>query len=308
MNTKLNVKGYLNVGDNHQLYYWTQGNPNGKPVLYIHGGPGSGTDEGCLKYFDLETTWIILLDQRGCGKSKTNDIFYENNTDKLVSDFEILRQKLNIKNWTLFGGSWGSALALVYAIKHPQVVDKIFLRALFLAREKDWSEALMGLGKMFYPYEHQRFMDSIPKAYQNSYEQIVNYCYDQFQNGDESTKEKLAKAWVDWESTLLSPINKIHSTATDFKLVEKLALLECHYAVNKSFLDENFILDNISVLKNKSIYLAHGRFDLICPLYQPLALKQAFPELQLYVTNNAGHSGSDANNLATIKHLLKTYL
>lgn len=309
MNTSPKQSGYLKVGNGHEVYFWTAGNPQGKSALYVHGGPGSGTDAGCLKYFDLDTTYVIFLDQRGCGQSKAVNPLLHNTTQDLVGDLEALRQHLKLERWTLFGGSWGSTLALVYAITHPQVVEQVFLRALFLGREQDWAEMLLGLGKLFYPYEHQTLLKAIPQACRTDFTKFTNYFYEVLQGNDSALKTQLANAWVKWENTLLSPISYVKDEkAEDANFTFKLALLECHYAKHHSFLKPNFILENVAVLKDKPVHLIHGRFDLVCPLSQALELKRALPTLNLYVTNNAGHSGSDPNNLTTIKHLLKTQL
>ena len=279
----------LEVGEPHCLYVEESGNPLGIPVIYLHGGPGSGCEAFQRRFFNPEIYRIILFDQRGCGRSTPHASLESNTTWDLVEDIETLRQHLNIEEWILFGGSWGSTLALAYAERHPQRVTAMVLRGIFLGRARDvhWFYQ-QGTSRLF-PEYWQDFIEPIPEPERDH---MIQAYYRYLTSDDESVRIKAARAWSLWEgrtANLLLNDDVIHHFG-DPKAALSIARIECHYFVNDCFLSANQLINQADKLAHIPGTIVHGRYDVICPVEQAFELHQAWPASQLKVIPDAGHS------------------
>lgn len=291
----------LEVGDGHQVYVEQCGNPQGQAVLFIHGGPGGGCSETDRRFFDPEKYHIILFDQRGCGRSKPHGSLEKNETKYLVADIEMIRTKLNVDSWHVFGGSWGSTLSLVYAQTHPENVKSLVLRGIFLARPKDTDWAFSGGGatRMFPDY-WQAYLDTLPKGQTDT---SIKAAYEIMIGEDKELALKIAKAWAKWEircCTLL-PNEAFVADKTDDESSWSLARHEAHYMVNDCFLTENQILANCDKIAHIPTTIVHGRYDVVCPFDNAWILHQQLPKSELVISENAGHASVE---LATKHNLL----
>lgn len=287
-------EGFLKVSDLHTLYFEEAGNPQGRPVVFLHGGPGGGLLPNYRRYFNPQKWRIILFDQRGCGKSIPFAEIKENTTWDLVRDIELLRHHLNISTWAVFGGSWGSTLALTYAISHSDKVSALFLRGIFLLRKKeiDWFYQ-DGCSKLF-PDLFKEYAAPIPK--EERHDMIAAY-YKQLTSEDKEMRKKAAIAWSVWEGMtsklIVDQSAKERFAADDF--AEAFARIECHYFINKGFFPEdNYLLNNVSKIKSIKTVIVQGRYDVVCPTESAWDLHQALPNSQLFIINDAGHSLSEA--------------
>jgi proline iminopeptidase len=288
--------GFLKVSDLHELYYEECGNPKGKPVVFIHGGPGGGTGPMDRRYFHPEKYRIILLDQRGSGKSKPMASLEDNTTWHLVEDIEKLRTHLGIEKWLVFGGSWGSTLALTYAITHPTRVTGLVLRGIFLLRKKeiDWYYE-NGLGaSAIYPDVWEQFRDHIPE---NERGNMVKAYYSRLTHSDPQVQMAAAKPWTTWEmatSRLFTPPEVIKNSVTDDFAI-KFARIECHYFINKGFFKtDNWIIENIDKIRHIPTTITQGRYDVVCPAMSAWDLHKAWPESKLTIIPDSGHSSREA--------------
>ncbi|WP_100658653.1 prolyl aminopeptidase [Alteromonas flava] len=285
----------LDVGDEHTLFVEMSGNPNGIPVLFIHGGPGAGLNPIYRRFFNPEHYHIIGFDQRGCGKSVPFAALHANTTDHLVADIEQIRQFLGISSWLVFGGSWGSTLALVYSIRFPQHVSGLILRGTFLARQQDidWFLRPDCGAASVYPEAYAEFAK--PVDFAATSEDICNRYYSIFNTADEVTQAHALQAWYSWEeriSKLVLPYPNV-LVHQHFHLVKSLALLECHYLKHQCFIPENYILDNIANIAHIPATIIHGRYDMICKAEAAYALHQQWENSQLLYVPDAGHSTSE---------------
>lgn len=288
------VQHSLYVDDTHTLHVEECGSPNAIPVLFVHGGPGAGTEAYHRRFFNPDKYRIVLFDQRGCGKSTPHASLKNNTTQHLVSDIEHIRQKLGIEQWIVFGGSWGSTLALVYAQAHPDRVKALVLRGIFLCRKKeiDWFYELGGASKI-YPDYWQDFIAPVPEGKRND---IVNTYYQIFTGSNEIARLAAAKAWSIWEgktATLTAKKEVIdHFSHTHTAL--SVALIECHYFVNNAFLEPDQIIRNVDVIRHIPAYIVQGRYDMICPMESAWELHQAWPEAEFNIIPEAGHAAAEA--------------
>jgi len=291
----------LNVGDGHQLYIEQCGNPKGQPVLFIHGGPGAGCSITDRRFFDPEKYHIILFDQRGCGRSTPHGSLKSNETTILVDDIEKIRQHLAINKWHVFGGSWGSTLALVYAQTHPTFVASLVLRGIFLARPKDTQWAFSGGGstRIFADY-WQEYLDALPDGENQT---GVKAAYEIMIGEDKIAAEKVAQAWAKWEirCCTLEPNEEFVTALTGDDSCWTLARHEAHYMAHDCFLTENQILANCTAIANIPTIIVHGRYDIICPFDNALLLHQALPKSELVISKTAGHASIEPE---TTHHLL----
>lgn len=285
--------GFLSVSERHTLYYEQVGNPAGKPVVFLHGGPGGGVIPDYRRYFDPKKWHVILFDQRGCGQSQPFADIEENTTWDLVADIEKLRTHLALPRWAVFGGSWGSTLALTYAITHPGMCTDLFLRGIFLLRKKeiDWFYQ-EGCSRLF-PDLWQSYLEPIPESERDD---LVAAYYRRLTSTDAATRQRAAKAWSVWEGStsklLFDPASAGKFGNDEF--ADAFARIECHYFTNRGFLpDDNFLLDNAEVLKNIRAVIVHGRYDVICPVENAWQLHQALPQSVLHIIADAGHSLSE---------------
>lgn len=279
----------LDVDQTHSIYVEECGNPNGEPIVFLHGGPGAGCGKKARRFFDPEYYHIILFDQRGCGRSKPF-VYLENNTIfDLVEDMEKIRKNIGIEKWTLFGGSFGSTLSLVYAMHYPKRVKKLILQGIFLAVQDDLEWFFQkGLSEI-YPAEFKILKDFIPIEEQGN---IIKAYYDRIQQkDDEELRNKASKLWSDFElrvmeSEMSSPLNP-EIMPHDISL----AVLETHYFENKMhWSDDNYILNNAYKIKHIPCSIAHGRFDLNCRLVSAYKLAEHLENCELVVVEGAGHS------------------
>jgi proline iminopeptidase len=285
--------GFLKVSDLHTLYFEEAGNPKGKPVVFLHGGPGGGIISNYRRYFNPEKWRIILMDQRGCGKSTPFAELKENTTWDLVADIEALRNYLSINRWAVFGGSWGSTLALAYAIKHPLPCTELFLRGIFLLRKKeiDWFYQ-EGCSKI-YPDAWEGYVAPIPKDERHNF---VEAYHKRLTSDDIKIRKEAAKAWSIWEGSTskLIPDTDIVARFGEDEFADAFARIECHYFINKGFFTEdNFLLNNIDKIRQIPTVIVQGRYDVVCPADSAWDLHRAFPEAEFHLIADAGHSLSE---------------
>ncbi len=286
------VRHTLRVDNTHQLYVEESGNPQGIPVVFLHGGPGAGSEPFQRRFFDPQRYRIVLFDQRGCGQSTPHAELADNNTENLVADIERIRNHLGIERWLVFGGSWGSTLGLVYAEAHPECVMGLVLRGIFLCRPRDINWFYQDGASFLYPDYWADYLAPIPPAERGS---MVDAYYERLTGEDEVTRMAAAKAWSLWEgrtATLLPRQSVIEHFANPFTALS-LARIECHYFINNSFLEPDQILARADRLKGIPGVIIHGRYDVVCPVEQAFALHQAWPEAQLEVIADAGHSATE---------------
>ena len=288
----------FSVSDLHTIYVEQCGNPNGQPILFIHGGPGGGTDPIHRCFFNPEYYHIILVDQRGCGKSTPFAELCDNNTANLITDFELIRQKLDISQWILFGGSWGSTLALAYAQAHPQSVSTLILRGIYLASERQSQWLFGGHGANYiFPDYWEPFRDHIAPDKRNN---MLQAYYELLTNEDESIRVAAATLWSQWEISI-STLQYNPEAVTEFNSNPRgvsMATLECHYMLNQCFLEPEQLINNMHKIAHIPGYIVHGRYDMVCTAASAWQLHQAWPQSQLHYVTHAGHSLTDPD-LAT---------
>lgn len=279
----------IEVAQPHELYVEECGNPNGTPVIFLHGGPGSGCSAYHRRFFDPEFYRIILFDQRGSGRSLPLGETNKNSTSDLVRDMEVIRRYLEVEKWMLFGGSWGAALALIYGQTHPGRLLGMVLRGLFLARERDLEWFFSGLGRLF-PQEWERLLLGIPDGEQAD---LVAAYHRRIHGDDRELSLKSARAWSAWGSCVVSwnlPKGPERSDEAEdqVRLLAK-ARIETHYAQHRYFIKDNQILERIGSLPKVPVSIVHGRFDLTCTMESAWLLHQALPDSNLVVVPEAGH-------------------
>ncbi len=280
------------VTDGHQLYVEECGNPQGLPVVFVHGGPGAGCELYHRQFFDPAVYRVILFDQRGCGRSRPHAGLQGNTTQALVADMEMIRSLLGVESWIVFGGSWGSTLGLVYAQTHPERVLALVLRGIFLCRPRDIAWFYQQGASYLLPDYWQDYLEPIAP---HERDDMVSAYYRRLTGDNELTRMAAAKAWSLWEgraSTLLPKAAVVDHFANPYTALS-LARIECHYFMNDSFLEHDQILNNADRLRDIPGVIVHGRYDVVCPLEQAWALHQAWPQSQLQVIADAGHSATE---------------
>ncbi|CAN1722598.1 putative proline iminopeptidase [Hyphomicrobium sp. 1Nfss2.1] len=299
--------GMLDVGDGHTIYYEECGNPNGQPAVLVHGGPGGGLNPTMRRFHDPSHYRIILFDQRGCGRSTPNASLEANTTWHLVADMELLRQKLGIERWQIFGGSWGSTLALAYAETHPERVTSLILRGIFLVRWAELEWFYQEGCSWIYPDAFSAFQAPIPPEERG--DMIAAY-YRRLTDPSPQVRLTAAKAWSIWEGSTLSLLQdpeRIRQFGADAYAIA-FARIECHYFVNGGFFErDDQLIANAGRLAGIPGTIVHGRYDVVTPLKNAWDLKQAWPEADLRIVVDAGHAMSEpgiAHELvsATRKH------
>jgi len=285
--------GFLKVSDIHNVYYEQSGNPNGNPVIYLHGGPGGGTHTNDRRYFDPKKYRIVLMDQRGCGKSTPPACLEQNTTWDLVSDIEKLREHLKIDKWVVFGGSWGSTLSLTYSETHPDRVKALILRGIFLLRDSEIHWFYQDGASHLFPDYWDGYLEPIPE---NERDNLVKAYYKRLTSDNEKEKLRCAKAWTRWEeatSKLYIDQKKI-DMSEDLKFAAAFARIECHYFINKGFFDTpNYLLDNVDKIRNIPGVIVQGRYDCVCPATSAWALHKKWPEADLQIIPDCGHSANE---------------
>lgn len=285
--------GMLPVSDKHTIYYERCGNPDGLPVIFLHGGPGGGLIPGYRQFFDPEAYHIILFDQRGSGRSTPHAELEGNTTWDLVADIERLREKFGIEKWFVFGGSWGSTLALTYAETHPDRTRGLFLRGIFLCRPRELQWFYQYGASEIFPDFWESYRDFIPDAERGD---MMRAYYRRMTEADHETMLEAARRWSVWEgstSKLYPDENLIDRFSGEHEALQ-LARIECHYFVNNCFFPtDNYLLENIGKIRHIPTVIVQGRYDVVCPATSAWDLHRAFPEAELHIIPDAGHSISE---------------
>jgi proline iminopeptidase len=282
--------GELRVSELHSIYFEESGNPAGKPVVFVHGGPGGGTDPKQRRFFDPAKYRIVLFDQRGCGKSRPHACLEENTTWHLVSDLEALRRELGIERWQVFGGSWGSTLALAYSEKHPEHVSEIVLRGVFLLRRWELEWFYQRGASLLFPDAFEQYLEPIPPAERGD---LIAAYHARLTSGDPDVRQAVARAWSVWEASTSffrqNPEYIAHAAGDEFSLA--FARIGCHYFVNRGFFEpETQLLDDVHRIRKIPAVIVQGRYDVVCPAQSAWDLHRVWPEADLVIVPDAGHS------------------
>ena len=285
--------GRLQVSRVHELYYEQCGNPQGKPVVFLHGGPGGGISSDYRRYFDPKVYRVVLFDQRGSGKSTPSASIEENTTWHLVADIERLREFLSIKTWQVFGGSWGSTLALAYAETHPDRVAQLVLRGIFLCRPKEIQWFYQEGASAIFPDVWEEYLKVIPESERAD---MVSAYHRRLTSEDDAVRLEAARAWSIWEgstSKLFFDPSMIEKFA-DPEFALAFARIECHYFMNNAFFSsDNYLIENVGRIRAIPGVIVQGRYDVVCPIMSAWDLHRAWPEAQLKIIPDAGHSISE---------------
>ncbi|XP_055357045.1 probable proline iminopeptidase [Paramacrobiotus metropolitanus] len=288
-------KGFLKVSDIHELYYEQSGNPNGNPVVFLHGGPGGGTSPRDRRYFDPQAYRIVVFDQRGSGQSRPSAELKDNTTWDLVEDIERLRKKLGIDKWVVFGGSWGSTLALAYAETHPAQVKGLILRGIFMLRRAELLWFYQEGASWLFPDYWEEFLAPIPEVERAD---LISAYYRRLTGNNEEDKLRCAKAWSKWEmatARLFCDDDMVKKVEEDIFALQ-FARIECHYFVHGGFFksDDQILKDVDKIAKhNIPCMVVQGRYDVVCPIKSAWDLYRRWPQVQLHIVADAGHSAKE---------------
>jgi len=285
-------RDYLRVSDVHELYFEESGNPQGKPAVFLHGGPGGGTDAKMRQFFDPQRYRIVLFDQRGCGNSRPHASLVDNTTWHLVEDIERLREHLGVERWLVFGGSWGSTLALAYAQTHPQRVTELVLRGIFLLRrwEIEWFYQDSGGAAALFPDLWERYLEPIPAEERAD---MIGAYYRRLTGDDAAQLQRAARAWSIWEgATSFMRLNSDYVAKFDVEsYAAAFARIECHYFIHRGFLRaDDQLLADVGRIRHVPAVIVQGRYDVVCPMRSAWDLHRAWPEAELRIVPDAGHS------------------
>jgi proline iminopeptidase len=284
----------LKVDEPHELYVEECGNPNGLPVIFLHGGPGTGSQESDRCWFDPEIYHVVLFDQRGSGRSTPHACLEKNTTQDLIADIERIREKLDIDKWVVFGGSWGSTLSLAYAQAHPERVSGLVVRGIFLTtpREIDWIYGRNGAAQV-YPDYYEKFAKLLNG--EQEINDIVKRYYELLTSENELERMAAAKAWSTWEGETATL--EVNQAKVDFfsspHTAMSVARIECHYFINNAFFTDNQLLNNMDKIADIPGIIVQGRYDMICPATSAWQLHKAWPNSQLQLIRDAGHASSE---------------
>jgi proline iminopeptidase len=292
--------GMLPVSDLHTIYYEQSGNPNGKPVVFLHGGPGGGTIPTYRQYFDPEKWRIILFDQRGAGKSTPHAELRDNTTWDLVSDIEKLRSHLQIDRWVVFGGSWGSTLSLSYSQTHPDRCLGLILRGIFLLRRKEILWFYQEGASWIFPDAWEQYLAPIPIEERDD---LVSAYYRRLTSDDAETRAIAAKAWSVWEGStsrlIVDP--DLQSKFSQDEFADAFARIECHYFMNRGFFEtDDQLLKNCDRIRHIPTVIVQGRYDVVCPMASAWDLHKALPDAEFIVVQDAGHSMMEPGILSAL--------
>jgi proline iminopeptidase len=292
--------GFLDVGSGHRIYWEQSGNPNGKPAVFLHGGPGGGSDPKYRRYHDPKVYRIVVFDQRGCGKSQPYASLHDNTTWHLVADIEALRKHLGIEQWQVFGGSWGSTLALAYAQNHPERVTELVLRGIFMLRRSELEWFYQGGADQLFPDAWEHYLAPIPEVERGD---LMSAYYRRLTSDDPAVRRAAARAWSIWEgstSYLVQDLDHIARTGED-EFAEAFARIECHYFVHGGFFEtDGQLLQNVDRIRHIPAVIVQGRYDVVCPMRSAWDLHRAWPEAELRVVPTAGHSANELGNAAEL--------
>lgn len=292
--------GSLAVDGRHSLYFEECGNPDGKPAVFLHGGPGAGCNANMRRFHDPGAYRIILFDQRGSGRSTPHADLTDNTTWDLVADIETLRAHLGIECWQIFGGSWGSTLALAYAETHPERVTELVLRGIFMLRRWELEWFYQGGAHRLFPEAWQPYRDLIPEAERGDF---ISAYHKRLTSDDEAVRLAAAKAWSVWEgatSTLIPEPAAIDSFE-DPHFALSFARIENHYFVNKGFFEvDDQLLRDAHKIRHIPGVIVHGRYDVVCPVQNAIDLHAVWPEAKLVISPASGHAAFEAENTAAL--------
>jgi proline iminopeptidase len=292
--------GMLAVSPIHTIYYEQCGNPNGKPVVFLHGGPGGGLVSLYRRFFDPKAYRIVLFDQRGSGQSTPYASLEDNTTWHLVEDIEKLREHLSIESWQVFGGSWGSTLALAYAQKHPTRVRELVLRGIFLCRPKEIKWFYQEGASAIYPDVWEEYVSVIPQEERGD---LMSAYHSRLTSDDEAVRLEAARAWSVWEGST-SKLFQDAAMIEDFgdpEFAIAFARIECHYFMHNAFFDtDNYLIENIDKIRHIPAVIVQGRYDVVCPIMSAWELHRAWPEADLHITPDAGHSATEPGNISAL--------
>ncbi|MGE3172149.1 MAG: prolyl aminopeptidase [Planctomycetota bacterium] len=282
--------GHLAVDGHHRVYYEQCGNPAGKPVVFVHGGPGGGAGEAYRRFFDPKAYRIVLFDQRGCKRSTPYASLQDNTTWDLVADMERIRAHLGIERWQVFGGSWGSTLALSYAQRHPDRTTELVLRGIFMLRRSELLWFYQEGASHLYPDAWEQYLAPIPEVERGD---LISAYYRRLTSDDQAVRTTAARAWSIWEGTtsLLYPsADKIAETGAD-EFAVAFARIECHYFVHGGFFEqEDQLLRDVDRIRHIPTVTVQGRYDVVCPARSAWDLYRRWPEMDLVIVDDAGHS------------------
>jgi proline iminopeptidase len=285
--------GRLRVSALHELHYEECGHPEGQPALFVHGGPGAGCAPWQRRFFDPGHYRIVLFDQRGCGRSTPHACLEDNTTWDLVADMERLRETLGIGRWLVFGGSWGSTLALAYAQTHPERVSALVLRGVFLLRPFELRWFYQEGCSYLFPDAWQHYLAPIPPAERHD---LIAAYHRRLTGADDTERLRAARAWSQWEaatSKLLPDAQLVQSWGED-RFAEAIARIECHYFVNRGFFEHpDQLLDGVARIRGIPATIVQGRYDVVCPLISAWDLQRHWPEAELQIIPDAGHAASE---------------
>lgn len=282
------ASGMLGTAGPHRIYWETSGNPDGLPVLFVHGGPGSGTSPNQRRFFDPARYRIVLFDQRGSGRSMPHGELADNTTPHLIEDMEALRRELGIESWLVFGGSWGSTLTLAYAEAHPERCRGLVLRGIFLCRKSEIDWFLYDI-RTFFPEAQRQLAEFIPESERHD---LLAAYHRRLTNSDPAVHQPAAHQWATFEascSTLLPNPELVAAFGRD-KTALSLSRIEAHYFVNHIFLPDNSLLANVDRIRRIPAIIVQGRYDAVCPIVSADELARAWPEARYVVVADAGHS------------------
>ncbi len=280
----------LKVDAIHEIYIEECGNPTGQPVLFLHGGPGAGLSEKHRRLFDPKHFRIILFDQRGAGQSTPHAELKDNTTWDLISDIEKIREKLEIKKWMIFGGSWGSTLALAYAETHPEKCTHLILRGIFMCRPEEIKWFYQEGAHFIFPDYWREYLAQVPEAERGD---MVKAYYKLLTSQDKKVRLAAAKAWSGWEgSTIhLYPDTGAKAEFEENQKALSVARIECHYFMNNAFFETpNFLIENANKIRKIPTVIIHGRYDVVCPVKNAFDLHAVLPEAELKIIPDAGHA------------------
>lgn len=286
-------QGRLKVSDLHEIYYEESGNKNGPAIVFVHGGPGGGADPDSRRFFDPSHYRIILFDQRGCGRSTPHAELKDNTTWDLVSDMEVIREKLQIDKWVVFGGSWGSTLSLAYAVTHPDRVKGLVLRGIFLCRKQEINWFYQEGASRIYPDAWDIYRDHIPA---NERHDFVSAYHQRLTSEDKNTRMEAARRWSVWEGSTsrLIPDNKMMDRYGQDEFAIAFARIECHYFTNNAFFKtDNYLIEQCHKIQHVPTEIIHGRYDVVCPVENAWDLKRALPKANLQIIADAGHAAKE---------------
>ncbi|GET36235.1 prolyl aminopeptidase [Microseira wollei] len=285
--------GYLKVSDLHRIHFEESGNPQGKPIVLLHGGPGGGCPPFYRQYFDPEKWRLVMFDQRGCGQSQPHAELPENTTWDLVNDIEKLREHLNIEQWVVFGGSWGSTLSLAYSQTHPDRCKGLILRGIFMLRQKEIRWFYQEGASYIFPDAWEEYVKPIPI---NERDDMLTAYYKRLTSPDAQIRLEAARAWSIWEASTsrLFPDFDLKQRFGVDTFAEAFARIECHYFINKGFLQpEDQLILNVNRIRHIPAVIVQGRYDVVCPMMSAWELHRAWEEAEFIVVPDAGHSMSE---------------